>query len=127
LSIEPTLDAAVVAANEAFYRAFNERDAAAMSDLWANDDAVTCIHPHWNVLSGRETVLESWRAILGNPDQPKLVSAVERTTLRGEIAIVVGRELAAGHPIAVTNTFVRQEGAWKMLHHHASPVAPRGM
>ena len=67
-------------------------------------------------------VLESWRAILGNPAQPKLVGAVERTTVRGEVAIVVGRELAAGHPIAVTNTFVRQGNVVEDV---ASPRQPR--
>ncbi len=68
-------------------------------------------------------VLESWRVILENPAQPKIVGAVDRTYLRGDVAIVVGRELVAGQPIAVTNTFVREGETWKMLHHHASPVA----
>jgi hypothetical protein len=28
---------------------------------------VSCVHPGWPVLVGRQTVLESWRRILGNP------------------------------------------------------------
>jgi ketosteroid isomerase-like protein len=116
-------EAAVLAANEAFYAAFNEKDAAAMAALWSARDAVTCVHPGWNVLEGRERVLESWRQILGNPEQPKIVSAARSAWVEGDAAIVVGRELVAGSPIATTNAFVREDGAWKMILHHASPVA----
>ena len=109
-------EAAVLAANAAFYAAFNARDSDAMAALWATAAEVTCVHPGWNILRGREAVLESWRSILGNAEQAKIVGAAE-------VALVVGRELVGGHPIAVSNTFLLEEDGWKLLHHHASPVA----
>lgn len=120
----PTSDeAAVLAANAAFYAAFNARDADAMAALWATAAEVTCVHPGWNILRGREAVLASWRSILGNAEQAKIVGAADGAQILGEVAIVVGREVVGGHPIAVSNTFLLQENGWKMLHHHASPVA----
>lgn len=61
---------AILFSNEAFYQAFAERDMDAMDAIWADDDAVACIHPGWQPLEGREAVLESWRAILSNADSP---------------------------------------------------------
>src|SRR5687768_7948192 len=61
--------AAILEANEAFYRAFNEKDADAMDRIWAESGEVACIHPGWNVLEGREAVMDSWRGILSNPAQ----------------------------------------------------------
>ena len=48
---------AVLFANEAFYRAFAERDIAAMEQLWAQAAPVACIHPGWSPVVGRERVL----------------------------------------------------------------------
>ena len=116
-------EAAVLAANAAFYAAFNARDTDAMAALWATAAEVSCVHPGWNILRGREAVLESWRSILGNAEQAKIMGAAETAQIVGEVALVVGRELVGGHPIAVSNTFLRQRDGWKLLHHHASPVA----
>ena len=44
----------VLTANEDFYKAFNQKDLAAMHDLWAGSDDISCIHPGWNVLQGCE-------------------------------------------------------------------------
>ena len=49
--------AQVLAANEAFYEAFRQRDMAAMEALWAQHAPVTCIHPGWEALVGRADVL----------------------------------------------------------------------
>src|ERR1039457_4591763 len=64
-------EAAILAANAAYYRAFTSADFAAMSRLWA-DDNVSCIHPGWPVLLGRQAILESYREILRNPDQERI-------------------------------------------------------
>lgn len=113
----------VLAANDAFYRAFNRKDLAAMDAVWASQARVQCIHPGWNVLVGREAVMASWRAILSNPDQPRIMSGGASVDFVGAIAVVVCRELVAGTPLVATNLFVREAGGWKLFHHHASPVA----
>jgi len=113
----------VLAANEAFYRAFNQKDVAAMDDVWASARTVTCIHPGWNTLTGRERVMESWRGILMNPDQPKIVTAGATVTFLGDAAVVICRELVAASPLAATNIYTQEDGAWKLVHHQSGPVS----
>ena len=113
----------VLAANEAFYRAFNTKDPAAMDAVWAQSADVGCIHPGWNVLRGREPVMESWRGILSNPAQPRIMTGGAAVTLLGDVALVLCRELVAGSPLAATNVFVLEEGAWKLVHHQSGPVS----
>lgn len=113
---------AVRETNRAFYTAFNDRDVDAMDRLWAREAPVTCIHPGANLLRGRDTVLESWRAILSNPAQARVIGSVEDVRVRGDVAVVVGRELVSGSPLVVTNVYVRENGAWKLTHHHGSGV-----
>jgi ketosteroid isomerase-like protein len=113
----------VLQANAEFYAAFNARDVQRMEELWALDAPVVCIHPHANALTGRESVLGSWRAILGNPNQVRIMSGGETVHLLGEAAYVICRELVGGAPLIATNVFVREGGEWRMCHHHASPLA----
>lgn len=116
-------DDAIREKNERFYTAFSERDFAAMDRLWAQEGRITCIHPHWNVLEGRDAVLRSWAAIMNNPVQPRVVAGGEQITIAGDVALVVCREFVAGVPLLATNVFIREEGEWRMVHHHSSPVA----
>lgn len=113
----------VLAANETFYRAFNQKDPEAMDAIWARSADVGCIHPGWNVLRGREPVLESWRGILGNPAQPRILTGGAVASFLGDVAIVTCRELVAGSPLAATNIFVLEDGAWKIVHHQSGPVS----
>ena len=55
----PAQEAEVLAANAAFYEAFDQRDMDAMERLWANQVPVCCIHPGWGPLFGRHDGL--WR------------------------------------------------------------------
>jgi ketosteroid isomerase-like protein len=115
----------VLASNAAFYEAFNSKDLPAMERVWSSRPDVTCIHPGWSPLEGRSAVMESWRSILGNQQQPKIVSAARRATVIDGIGIVFAREFVDGSPIATTNAFVREGGGWKMLLHHTSLVVQR--
>lgn len=116
-------DDEVLTANETFYGAFNAKDVTAMDAIWARTAPVACVHPGWNIITGREEVMASWEAILSNPMQPRIVSGGARVLVPGEMAIVLCRELVAGSPLAATNIFVREAGGWKLVHHHSSPVA----
>jgi len=116
---------AVLKANLDFYRAFNERDTRAMEALWSRTAPVLCVHPGWNALAGRDGVIQSWRAILGNPDSPRVMCHDDRAFLYDDLAIVqCEEELETGHLVA-TNMFIREAGAWKMIHHQASPLIVR--
>jgi hypothetical protein len=84
-----THGAAVLFVNEAFYAAFRERDFETMEGLWARRAPVACIHPGWQALDDREDIVESWQAILGNPDSPSIQCRNAEAFVLGEAAFVV--------------------------------------
>ncbi len=117
-------DLDVLEANAAFYRAFGARDVGAMEALWAERHAVACIHPGWDVLDGRPAVLESWRGILGSTEAPEVSCSLAEARVLGDAAFVTCHEVLPGGRLAATNVFVREGGAWRMVHHQATPIAP---
>jgi ketosteroid isomerase-like protein len=114
---------AILFANEAFYRAFADRDADAMAELWAKDAAVTCLHPGWGLLSGRADVLESWRRILGNDAAPSIACRRPKAYVHGDVAFVVCYEEIEGQILIATNAFRREGRHWRLIHHQAGPTA----
>jgi hypothetical protein len=112
----------LLAANAAFYLAFHEGDVEAMARLWA-DDGVSCIHPGWSPLIGRAGVMKSWDGILGNPNRPRILCRNPVALLAGDDGRVLCLEFLGDGVLAATNQFRRIGGLWRMLHHHASPVA----
>jgi ketosteroid isomerase-like protein len=113
----------VLEANQGFYRAFAARDPGAMERLWAARHPVACIHPGWDVLDGREEVVASWRGIL-EAGAPDLSASRAEARVLGDVAFVTCHEVLADGLLAATNVFVREDGAWRMVHHQASPIAP---
>ena len=114
---------AVLFANEAFYRAFAERDLDAMDAIWARDAPVSCIHPGWAALMGRHQVLESWRSILGSPESPGIHCREPKVFLFGDLALVICYEAIRGSFLVASNVFVKQESGWSLIHHQAGSTA----
>ena len=116
-------DDTILAANAAYYRAFSAGDVAAMSRIWA-DDGVSCVHPGWMPLVGREPVIESYRAILAGPNRVRIVHRDDTAIVSGDEGRVVCIEIVEGSALlAATNVYRRVGGAWRMVHHQASPIA----
>lgn len=118
-------EAAVLQANASFYRVFTAGDYAAMSRLWASRTEISCIHPGGGAIVGRSRVLESWREILPQPPDYSMRADHARAQLLGEFAIVLcyeGNDQQPSH-LAATNVFVLEDGAWRMIHHQAGPLA----
>jgi SnoaL-like domain len=115
-------EADILAANAAYYRAFADGDFAAMSRIWA-DDQVSCVHPGWPVLIGRDEILESYREILRNPNQERIEPRNESVMLADDEARVFCVEFVGGAALATTNIFRRVDGIWRITHHQASPIA----
>ncbi|TMJ24058.1 MAG: DUF4440 domain-containing protein [Alphaproteobacteria bacterium] len=113
---------AVLAANRAFYRAFNERDIDAMEQVWAPSGAMVCLHPGQGPLHDRAEILRSWRGILGHPEAPRVRCTDEWVVGRSGLALVVCREILANGQLMATNTFVRLSDGWHMVGHHSGPV-----
>ena len=110
-------------AHAAFYDAFSERDVDAMEDLWSFRAPVSCIHPGWSLLSGREAVLASWRSILEGPAAPDLAYSREGIHLYGDVAVATCVETLAEGQLMATNVFAREGDHWKMVHHQAGPIS----
>lgn len=111
----------ILFANEAFYLAFQTKDIAAMEAIWARRAPVACTHPGWPSISGREPVMQSWAAILANPDTRGIAMRGARAHRCGEAAFVTCYEVIGGGLLAATNIFVREDGGWKLVHHQAGP------
>lgn len=119
-----TDDDAVLALNQAFYRAFASLDYAAMDALWARRLPVACLHPGWTLLLGRETIMESWRALLAGSQPPAIHPRNEQVLMLGDTALVLCEEVLPGTVCAASNLFAREDGAWRLVHHQAGPLAP---
>jgi hypothetical protein len=114
---------AILAANAAYY-VFGGADFAGTSEIWADDD-VSCVHPGWPVLIGRQKVLQSYRNILGNPTEEQIAHQDEQVLASGVEARVLCVEIVGELALAATNWFRRIDGAWRMIHHQPSPLAAR--
>ena len=115
---------AVLALNQAFYRAFASLDYAGMDALWAHTLPVACLHPGWTLLTGRETVMESWRALLAGPQPPAIHPRNEQVLMLGDTALVLCEEVLPGTVCAASNLFAREDGGWRLVHHQSGPLAP---
>lgn len=116
-----TETAAVLAVNERFYKAMAAGDLGAMDRLWARQRPVSCTHPGGPAITGRAEVMASWKAILsGKP--PAIACADPQAIVTGESAMVLCRELIDGVELIASNSYVRENGRWRMLTHQAAEV-----
>ena len=114
---------AVLDVNRAFYEAFIHADYQAMESLWAQQHDVAVVHPGWSPLHGRNAVMDTWRRILTGAAQADLNCSEAVVYFQGEAAFVVCIERIPGAEVAATNIFVRENGGWKMTHHHGGLIA----
>ena len=116
---------AVLAANLEFYRAFTARDRAAMNALWARRAPVACLHPGWTALTDRDAIIQSWEGILSSPDAPRIACFDEQVMLYDDVALVLCEEELDGGTLAASNLFIREDGEWRIAHHHAGQIVRR--
>ncbi|MAS40990.1 MAG: DUF4440 domain-containing protein [Porticoccaceae bacterium] len=112
-------------ANDAFYRAFRDRDQAAMARLWSLRQPLLCAHPGARPLYERAAVLESWANILGSPNCPRLEYRIERVLHCGELVLITCYEWSRAQPdgmLLATNGFMLEAGEYRMTIHQAGPV-----
>jgi ketosteroid isomerase-like protein len=124
----------VLAANQAFYDAHEQRDIEAMRALWEHSERVVCIHPGWPILRTWPVVEASWERILGGPGRNQFIVTNTSVTVMpagdtDSVAwVTLDENLVEGQvagTIAATNVFVRNDGRWLLVHHHGSPVLGR--
>jgi ketosteroid isomerase-like protein len=119
--------AAVSRANRSFYEAFEANDFDAMSDLWEHSDRAACTHPGWTILRGWGAIAASFYALFANGDPLQFILTNERVEEADTTAwVTVDENILGGRiggTVAALNLFVRTAQGWKMVVHHASPVA----
>ena len=119
------VEAAIEQANASFYQAFTKGDYSAMARVWAEHAPLSCVHPGLPAILGRDAVLQSWRQILDQTTPLDMRCDRVQVHLLGDSAIVTcyeGNGDAPAH-LAATNVFVLENGEWRMVHHHAGPLA----
>ncbi|HEX9258714.1 MAG TPA: nuclear transport factor 2 family protein [Acidimicrobiales bacterium] len=118
----------VLAANQAFYDAFEARDLDAMSDIWEHTDPV-CTHPGWRTLRGWASVSASWYTLFTNGQQLQFIVTNAHARVEGGVAWVscdenlLGSDGGVGGTVAALNVFHRRDDQWRLAAHHGSPVA----
>lgn len=125
MSANPTvIDAEVLAANRKFYDAFSAGSLPEMNALWAQRTPGSCLHPGATALLGRQAIMKNWQELLGS-SRFELRCQDASVTVSGGFAIVLCYEGARDQPahLAATNVFVREDGEWRMVHHHAGPLS----
>lgn len=124
----PSADvAAVLAANQAYYDAFEAADMDRMSEAWEHNDSVVCTHPGWATLRGWSKVAASWFAIFRNPARLQFILTEPHAVVNGDVAwVTVNENLLGGGvsgTVAALNIYVRHDQAWLLVAHHGSSVA----
>lgn len=110
-------------ANEAFYRAFADKDMAAMEELWSREHPVSCVHPGWRPLTERAEVMSSWAAIFDAPEAPDIRCFNPTVQMYGDVGSVICFEKLPNGTLVATNIFVRKGSVWKMIHHQGGPTS----
>ena len=126
---------AVVAANKAFYNAFESLEIARMESVWLQDQRIVCIHPGWRKLVGWGPVMKSWEGIFEGAFEMKFELGEMDVMISGDLAVVIveenltqrGYDGISRSQVLSTNVFERAGDKWLMVLHHGSPVVqPQG-
>jgi uncharacterized protein (TIGR02246 family) len=117
-------------AENAFYEALERADLEGMMAVWAEDEEIVCVHPGQARLAGAEQVREAWRAMfVAGPNMR--IRAVQQVAISGMMVavhsvletIVVPGESKPRPPVVATNVYIKSAAGWRMIAHHASPIA----
>lgn len=119
------------AANTAFYDAFEAMSLDRMETVWAHEDAAYCVHPGGEIVRGWGRVRRAWAAVFATTTYIQFIVTNLEVAEHGDVGVVscvenvlageVSDHLHGGTAVA-TNVFVRRDGRWRMLAHHASPM-----
>lgn len=124
----------VQAANDGFYTALNaafQGDAAPMGDVWSAADDVTLLGPFGGCLVGHREVVGQFEGLvaagMGGHVEPIEVRIVQGADIGYALGIEEGHNVVNGEPVPTrhrfTSTFRREDGRWRMVHHHTD-LAP---
>ncbi len=122
----------ILAVNNRFYEALAQASIEKMTKVWHHSPEAECIHPGWDRLIGWTMIQESWDLIFQHqgPIPVEATDAIVRQ--KGDMAWVTCYEhlttqstnsLEINQAVA-TNIFIRVDGVWRMVIHHAAAAPP---
>lgn len=120
--------AAVLAANAAFYAAFEAGDLDGIEAVWERTERAVCTHPGWGTLRGWEAVRSSFAAILSDGPPGQFIVTAQEVDVHDDLALVTCDENLWGprsvSTVAALNVLRRDrlDERWRLLAHHASGV-----
>jgi ketosteroid isomerase-like protein len=102
-------------------------DSTQLADIWSHSETVTTMHPIGGEQVGWDAVKESFDQVAGLASGGHVELAGQTIQSGGELAYELGVERGqfqlAGESITVeqrvTNIYRRENGEWKIVHHHA--------
>jgi len=111
-----------------FYDSFTNADLNAMTDVWANQYPVKCVHPGMESINDKDLILKSFEQIFeqGGDGQFSIQPSQVQIDISGATAICsCVEETPGGGMLEALSIYKRESGAWKMTLHMASPVLAR--
>jgi len=123
-------------ADEAFYKAFSDRDIWAMAQLWSKDDSVSAVFPaNDKPYFGWDDVRRRWQetfdhnrdirikslagAIFANSDNEGQVAWIIDSTQFQSVQTQTGQPVLMPNVLS-TKIFERHDGKWLLMHYHSS-------
>lgn len=121
---------AVLEVNAAFYRAFEKKDLAAMSQTWSQGIDSICVHPGRPALKGWQAIETSWEKIFAKTAYLEIETKIITVNLSADLAYVVltetvlqvARRRQQKAESMATNVFERMGQQWYLVAHHGSPI-----
>lgn len=123
---------AVLAANEAFYEAWEAGDKAELRSMWLESEDVVSVHPGVEPQTGAE-MLDTFDELVDQIKGTQFFISDVSVSVTGDVARVVCVEncvttlplelrLVDYSRLGTTNLFRRTPQGWRLWHHHAGPV-----
>lgn len=114
----------------AFYEALQRGDIDKLMTCWDDEDEMVCIHPGGAWLVGPTAIRNAFDAMFSNGSiRVQVVRVRKLDTLSASVHSVLERvdvltDKGAGHTYMIaTNVYHQTAQGWRMVAHHASPVA----
>lgn len=116
-------------ASDKFYAALNRMgngDSTALGEVWAKGPEVSALHPIGGREIGWDAVRESFENVAQVASDGRIRLTDQLIRAAGDLGYEIGTESGemklGGHHVRfehrVTNIYRREDGAWKMVHHH---------
>ena len=116
-------------AEDAFYDALEENDAAAMATVWETSDDIACLLPMSPLFHGRQ-VHELWQQVFEGGAELDIQVKHMRWIEMPELAIhlieetVTAKGSQPAQPVYATNVYRNSQDGWHLVLHQNSPTQP---